>query len=558
MKHKRIFTAILAILVAFGATEAFACTNILVGKKASADGSTMVSYSADSYWLYGSLYFYPRADYKAGEKLKIYDWDSGEYRGEIDQVRHTYQVVGNMNEHQLTIAETTFGGREELENKEGIMDYGSLIYVTLQRAKTAREAIKVMTDLVEKYGYCSSGESFSIVDPNEVWIMELIGKGEGRKGAVWVAIRIPDDCVSSHANQARITQIPFKDKENCMYSPDVVSFARSKGYFNGRDKDFSFSDVYNPLDFSGLRACESRVWSFFRQVDPAMDKYLSYINGETRERMPLYIKPVKPVSLDDVKKYMRDHYEGTPLDMTVGAGSGNSGSPFRSSPLTYKVDGVTYFHERPIATQQTGFTFIGQMRSWLPDPIGGILWFGVDDASIGMYVPMYCSINAVPLCFDHDESNIFEFSWNSAFWVNNWVGSMVYHRYSEMIPEVKALQKKWDDSFRYSVMSTDALAKDIYATSPEDVSEFLTQYSINQAQRVFEDWKKLGAYFMVKYLDGVTKGQDENGNFLKNSHNIPQKVIRPGYTEEYSREVFVKPDPERFRYRTQEEMDNRK
>ena len=557
MTKKNIITAILAIILTAGSTSAFACTNFLIGKKASIDGSTIISYSADSYWLYGSLYFYPRADYRNGTKLKIYDWDSGEYRGEIDQIPHTYQVVGNMNEHQLAIAETTFGGRPELENKEGIIDYGSLIYIALQRAKTAREAIKVMTDLVEKYGYGSSGESFSIADPNEVWVMELIGKGEGRKGAVWVAIRIPDDCVSAHANQARITKIPFKDKDNCIYSKDVVTFARSKGYFNGKDEDFSFSDTYNPLDFSGLRACESRVWSFFRQVNPAMDKFYSYINGETRERMPLYIKPTQQVSVDDVKKYMRDHYEGTPLDMTTGAGSGDCGTPFRASPLTFKVDGVEYFHERPVATQQTGFTFVAQMRGWLPDPIGGILWFGVDDASMCMYVPMYCSINTVPLCFDSEESNIFEFSWNSAFWVNNWVASMVYNRYSEMMPELKALQKKWDDSFKYSVMSTDALAKDIYATNPEDVSEFLTQYSVNQAQRVLEDWKKLGTYFMVKYLDGVTKGQDENGNFLQNSRHVPQKVIRPGYTEEYSRKVFVQPDPERFRYRTQEEMDKR-
>lgn len=554
---KNKLSIILAAIFLTASASSFACTNFLVGKKASTDGSTMISYAADSYWLYGALYFFPRADYKKGEKLKIYEWDTGEYRGEIDQVPHTYQVIGNMNEHQLSIGETTFTGREELKNDEGIMDYGSLIYVTLQRAKTARQAIKVMTDLVEKYGYGSTGESFSIADPNEVWIMEMIGKGKGKKGAVWVAIRIPDDCVSAHANQARITKIPFKDKENCMYSKDVVTFARTQGYFTGKDEDFSFSDTYNPLDYSGLRFCEARVWSFFRMMNPAMDKFFSYINAETSERMPLYIKPAKLVSVEDIKNCMRDHYEGTPLDMTVGAGAGPFGSPFRNSPLTYKVDGVECFHERPIATQQTGFSFVAQMRGWQPNPIGGILWFGVDDASMSMYVPMYCGIDAIPYCFDERNGNMFEFSWNSAFWVNNWVASMVYNRYSDLMPELKELQKKWDNAFKYSIISTDAMANEIYKTSPEDLSQFLTQYSVNQAQKVTEDWRKIGEKFMVKYLDGVIKGTDENGNYLQNDKHIPQKVIRPGYPEWYNRKEFVQPDKDRFRVRTDEEMKNR-
>ena len=530
----------------------------MVGRKASTDGSTMISYSADSYWLYGALYFYPRANYKDDEKLKIYEWDTGEYRGEIDQVKHTYQVVGNMNEHQLSIGETTFTGRKELQNKEGIMDYGSLIYVRLQRAKTAREAIKVMTDLVERYGYGSTGESFSIADPSEVWIMEMIGKGSGKKGAVWVAVRIPDDCVSAHANQARITQIPFKDKNNCMYSKDVVSFARAQGYYNGKDEDFSFSDTYNPLDYEGLRFCEARVWSFFRMMNPEMNKYFSYINGETVQRMPLYIKPSKQVSVEDIKVCMRDHYEGTPIDMTVGAGSGPFGSPFRSSPLTYKVDGVEYFHERPIATQQTGFTFVAQMRSWLPDPIGGILWFGVDDASMGMYVPLYCGINAVPKCFDEKTGNMFDFSWKSAFWVNNWVASMVYNRYSELMPELKELQKKWDNFFTESVKRTDATAVDMYRKSSTAVTSILTDYSVSQSENVTESWRKMGERFMVKYLDGVVKGTDEKGNFLQNDKHIPQKVTRPGYPEWYNRKEFVQPDKDRFRVRSQEEMNRRK
>ena len=557
MTRNRLSIILAVVFLAASATS-FACTNFLVGRKASTDGSTMISYSADSYWLYGALYFYPRANYKDGEKLKIYEWDTGEYRGEIDQVKHTYQVVGNMNEHQLSIGETTFTGRKELQNKEGIMDYGSLIYVTLQRAKTAREAIKVMTDLVERYGYGSTGESFSIADPSEVWIMEMIGKGSGKKGAVWVAVRIPDDCVSAHANQARITQIPFKDKNNCMYSKDVVSFARAQGYYNGKDEDFSFSDTYNPLDYEGLRFCEARVWSFFRMMNPEMNKYFSYINGETVQRMPLYIKPAKQVSVEDIKVCMRDHYEGTPIDMTVGAGSGPFGSPFRSSPLTYKVDGVEYFHERPIATQQTGFTFVAQMRSWLPDPIGGILWFGVDDASMGMYVPMYCGINAVPKCFDEKTGNMFNFSWSSAFWVNNWVASMVYNRYSELMPELKELQKKWDNFFTESVKRTDATAVDMYRNSSTAVTSMLTNYSVSQAENVTEAWRKMGEHFMVKYLDGVVKGTDEKGNFLQNDKHIPQKVTRPGYPEWYNRKEFVQPDKDRFRIRSKEEMNNRK
>ena len=388
--------------------------------------------------------------------------------------------------------------------------------------------------------------------------MEMIGKGSGKKGAVWVAVRIPDDCVSAHANQARITQIPFKDKNNCMYSKDVVSFARAQGYYNGKDEDFSFSDTYNPLDYEGLRFCEARVWSFFRMMNPEMNKYFSYINGETVQRMPLYIKPAKQVSVEDIKICMRDHYEGTPIDMTVGAGSGPFGSPFRSSPLTYKVDDVEYFHERPIATQQTGFTFVAQMRSWLPDPIGGILWFGVDDASMGMYVPLYCGINAVPKCFDEKTGNMFNFSWSSAFWVNNWVASMVYNRYSELMPELKELQKKWDNFFTESVKRTDATAVDMYRKSSSAVTSILTDYSVSQSENVTESWRKMGERFMVKYLDGVVKGTDEKGNFLQNDKHIPQKVTRPGYPEWYNRKEFVQPDKDRFRIRSQEEMNRRK
>ncbi|MDR2684297.1 MAG: C69 family dipeptidase [Prevotellaceae bacterium] len=548
--------SVTAIVIAFSANS-FACTNFLVGKKASDDGSTMISYSADSYWLYGALYHYPRANYEKDAMLQVYDWDSGEYRGEIRQVAQTCNVVGNMNEYQVSIGETTFTGRTELIDTTGIIDYGSLIYIALQRSKTAREAIRIMTDLVTEYGYCSSGESFSIADPNEVWIMEMIGKGIGNKGAVWVAIRIPDDCVSAHANQARITKIPFGDKKNCMYSRDVVDVARRKGYFYGKNEDFSFSDAYNPLDYEGLRFCEARVWSFFLSVNHAMDKFYSYINAETRERMPLYIKPEKQVSLDDMKNLMRNHYEGTPLDMTAGAGSGAFGSPFRYSPLTYKIDEIEYFHERPIATQQTGFTFVAQMRSWMPNEIGGILWFGVDDASTGIYVPMYSSITTIPPCFSTRNGNMFEFSWTSAFWINNWVASMVYNRWSDLIAEVKQMQKKWDGDFKYSVMATDNIALEMLKTDPNEIVALLTQYSYTQAQNVTAVWKAMGERFMVKYLDGVVKGTDEDGNFLQTNKHIPKKVVRPGYPTDYARKEFVQPDKDRFRVRTQQEMDDR-
>ena len=391
MKLKQLF---LLTFIAASITVSNACTNLLVAKGASVDGSTMITYSADSYWLYGALYHQPAATYPAGSMRKVYEWDTGKYLGEIPQVAQTYNVFGNMNEHQLSISETTFTGLKELIDTTGLIDYGSLIYITLQRAKTAREAIVVMTNLVKDYGYYSSGESFSIADPNEVWIMEMIGKGVGNKGAVWVAMRIPDDCVSAHANQARITTFPLQSKKNpksisskniskiynpeveVVYAADVISFARTQGLYEGTDADFSFSDTYNPLDFGGLRFCEARVWTFFRQIDPSINRFYSYINGETRERMPLWVKPTHKLSARDLMRVMRDHYEGTELDMTVGAGSGPYNTVFRPSPLTYKVDGVEYYHERPIGTQQTGFTFIAQMRNWLPNPIGGILWFG--------------------------------------------------------------------------------------------------------------------------------------------------------------------------------------
>lgn len=512
--------------------SSLACTNFLIGKNVSADGSTMITYSADSYTLYGELYHWPAKTYPSGEMLKVYEWDTGKYLGDIKQVAQTYNVVGNMNEHQLTIGETTFGGRTELENPEGIIDYGSLIYITLQRAKNAREAIKVMTDLVEEYGYYSSGESFSIADPNEIWVLEMIGKGKGVKGAVWVAVRIPDDCISAHANQARIQQFPLNDSRNCIYSKDVISFARQKGYFDGKDKDFSFAKAYNPLDFGGLRYCEARVWSFFNRFNKDMAKYVTYAKGETSEPMPLYIKPDKKISLTDVKEAMRDHYEGTALDWKHDIGAGPFESPYRWAPLEWEVDSIKYCNERPIATQQTGFVFVAQMRSWLPKEIGGILWFGVDDAAQTVFVPMYCSITEIPECFRQGNGDLYTFSWTSSFWIHNWVSNMVYTKYSYMYPDMKKVQQEIEQKF---LDNQERIEKDAFISSiPTD--KFLTRYSNEQAQYAFNRWKQLGEFLMIKYMDGVVR-KEKNGEFIRNEYGKPISPDRVGYPEDYYRRI---------------------
>ncbi|HEY6914430.1 MAG TPA: C69 family dipeptidase [Paludibacter sp.] len=548
MIKKGIFT--LAFILSLNST--FACTNFLVGKAATLDGSTLISYNADSYFLFGALYHYPAATYPAGSMLDVHDWDSGKYLGKIKQVEKTYSVIGNMNEYQLSIGETTFGGREELVDTTAIMDYGSLIYITLQRAKSAREAIKVMTDLVAEYGYYSEGESFSIADPNEVWIMEMVGKGHNNKGAVWVAQRIPDECVSAHANQARITTFPFDDKNNCLYAEDVIAFAREKGYFKGKNKDFSFSDTYAPLDYTALRACEARVWSFFRKVDPAMDKYISYVKGETAERMPLWIKPTFKLTAQKIKEYMRDQYEGTEMDMTKGIAAGPFGSKLRCSPLTFKVDSVDYVHERPTATQQTGFTFVAQMRSWLPDYIGGILWFGVDDAATSLYVPMYCGINSVPECYRADNGSLLDYSATSAFWTYNWVANYAYSKYSYMFADIKKVQSQWESDFNALVPAIDKVA---VGMSEADGRIFLTNFSCSQAENSTAAWKKLGEYLLVKYMDGNIKAE-KNGKFVQNEYKIPTTIIRAGYPEEFLRQM-VKENPG-LRQKSPEEMKNRK
>jgi dipeptidase len=571
---KRITLAVALILATFGITNA--CTNFIVAKGASVDGSTMVTYAADSYWLYGSLYHYPAATYPEGAMLDIYEWDSGEYRGKIKQVSQTYNVVGNMNEHQLTIGETTWTGLTELQDTTGIMDYGSLIYVTLQRAKTAREAIVTIVNLVNEYGYYSTGESFSIVDPNEAWIMELIGKGPGSKGFVWVARRIPDNCISGHANQARITTFPLESRKDkttissknlkkiynpevtTVYAHDVIKFAREKGYFNGTDAEFSFSDTYNPLDFSGVRACEARVWSFFRRHDKTMDKYLSYIMCDTKERMPLWITPENKLSVKDLQDAMRDHYEGTPLDMSIGAGAGNFNSVYRMTPLIYKHNGKEYFHERPVATQQTGFSFIAQMNENLPAEAGGIIWFGLDDATCNLYVPIFSCITEIPESMSEKNGSILDFSWTSAFWINNWVAQMVYPRYSMLYPVVKERQENVEQKFFNDVKEAKEHINKLIANGKnQEVRSFLNQFCKTEAETAINSWRKLGEYLMVKFLDDAIKGE-KDGQFDGNHKRIPNKVTRPGYSSEYIEKEFVSPNPERFRVKTAEEMDNRK
>lgn len=535
MRKTLIWMAALAVVLS--GMKALACTGLLVGKKASVDGSVMISYAADSHALYGELYRFPAATWAPGTMLDIKEWDSGKPLGQIPQVAQTYSVVGNMNEHQVAITESTFGGRRELVDTTGIMDYGSLIYVALQRSRTAREAIDVMTGLVRDYGYYSSGESFSIADKNEAWIMEMVGKGPGSKGAVWVAIRIPDDCISAHANQSRIQQIPFDDKENCLYSPDVLFFAREKGYFKGKDKDFSFQKAYCPYDFSALRGCEARVWSFFRKYDPSMDRYADLIKGDaSKEPMPLYIKPDRLLSVQDVQNCMRDHFEGTDLDMTRDAGAGSYKVPYRWRPMTFHVDGQEYTNERAIATQQTAFVIVPQMRSWLPDAVGGILWFGVDDADMAVFTPIYCSATQAPECYRVGNGDMMTFSWTSAFWIHNWVANMAYHKYSFMIEDIRKVQQELENGYRQAVPAIDKAASELYARDPAEAVKFLTWYSTTTADAATARWKQLGEYLLVKYIDGNVK-KEENGRFKQNGYGLSAYPDFPGYDEQYYRSI---------------------
>ena len=533
------------LLTAF-VVNGWACTNFIVGKKASADGSVIVSYSADSYGMFGWLYHYPAATHPDGAMRDIHDWDTGKYLGQIKEAKQTYNVVGNMNEYQVTIGETTFGGRPELVDTTGIMDYGSLIYVALQRSRTAKEAIKVMTDLVKEYGYYSSGESFSIADPNEAWIMEMIGKGPGIKGAVWVAVRIPDDCIAAHANQSRIHKFNLNDKDNCLYSPDVISFAREKGYFDGKNSDFSFADAYCPLDFSGLRFCEARVWSFYNMFSKTTgDAYLPYILGESKDPMPLYIKADSKLSVRDVQRAMRDHYEGTPLDITKDLGAGPFETPYRLSPLTFKVDGVEYFNERPISTQQSAFSFVAQMRANLPDPVGGVLWFGLDDANMTVFTPVYCCTDRIPVPYAEGNGDCITFSWDSAFWIYNWVADMIRPRYSLMIDDMRAVQKELEDTFEAAQEGVESAALKLYQENPAKAKDFLTNYTDMTARTTIDRWKKLAEFLIVRYNDGARK-KVKNGKMVAPETGNVAPLERPGYPEEFLKEL-VKATGDRYK-----------
>lgn len=523
---------VLSAAMLLASSGAFACSNLIVGKKASVDGSVMVSYNADDYGMFGHLCHYPAGTHPKGSKRQIYDWDSGVYHGEIEEAPVTYNVIGNINEFQLSIGETTYGGREEMVDSTGILDYGSLIYVTLQRAKTAREAISVMTSLVEKYGYNSEGETFSICDPNEAWIMEMQGTGAGSKGVVWVAMRIPDDAICAHANQSRIGKFNMKDKKNVLYSKNVISYARKMGWFNGKDSEFSWKNTYAFPDFSGRRFCDARVWSFFNHYADDFDRYLPWALGKDKdaEDMPLWIVPNRKLSVADVENGMRDHYEGTALALdTTSIGGGVYEMPYRPTPLTFTVDGKQYFNERPISTQQTAFTFVSQLRSWLPREIGGVLWFGNDDANMVAYTPVYCGNTVQPACYNTKGADAVTFSSDNAFWLCNMVSNMVYPRYSQLFPELKAVRDSLETSYFANQTSIEKQAADLYQTDKAAALKLLNNYSNTKADEMLASWKRLATRIIVKYNDMAVK-KEKDGKLL-------QSVTRPGYPASFGRKL---------------------
>ena len=529
---KRLKDIALAALISASAMEASACTNLIVGKKASVDGSVLVSYNADDYGMFGHLCHYPAGMHKKGEMRKIFDWDTGEYHGEIPEAPVTYNVIGNINEFQLSIGETTYGGREEMVDTTGILDYGSLIYVTLQRAKTAREAISIMTSLVEKYGYCSSGETFSICDPNEAWIMEMMGTGPGSKGVVWVAVRIPDNAICAHANQSRIGKFDMKDKKNVIYSKNVISYARKMGWFTGKDADFLWKNTYARPDFSGRRFCDARVWSFFNHYQKGFDRNLPWALGKdpNAEDMPLWIIPDRKLSVHDVEMGMRDHYEGTALALdTTNVGGGIYQMPYRPTPLQFKVDGKTYFNERPISTQQSAFSFVSQLRSWMPREIGGVFWFGNGDANMIAYTPVYCGNTVQPECYNTPGADAVTFSDKNAFWVCNWVSNMVYPRYSQIFPELKIVRDSLEASYFAQQADFEKKAMELYATDKQAALRLLNEYSVDKAQQMLAEWKNLAIRIIVKYNDMGVK-QEKDGK-------IQKKVMRPGYPESFARKL---------------------
>ena len=556
---KKITSLMLSlILMTFLVSEkSHACTNFLITKGATKDGSTMITYSADSHVLYGELYFWPAAQYKPGTMVDVYEWDTGKFLGKIEQAPVTYSVVGNINQFQLAIGETTYGGRGELHNPDGIIDYGSLIYLTLQRAKNAREAIHTIVTLTEKYGYCSSGESFSISDPNEVWIMEIIGKGPGKKGMAFVARRIPDGYISGHANQARIQTFPlangttsitsaeidkvFNPEVETVYAADVVDVARGFGWYNGSDADFSYSDVFAPVDFSGARFCDARVWSGFNKVNSTMGEYLNYAMGyDLHKRMPLWIKPDNKLSLEDVMGLMRDYYQNTPMDMTKDLGAGPYANTVRWRPMSWEVDGKMYLHERAISTQQTGFSFVAQSRSWLPDPVGGIIWFGVDDTYYTVYTPMYCGMTDVPQSFKVGNGDMMTYSADAAFWVFNEVTNFVYSRASVMTPELQAKQKELEHKYMAETSEIDARAAELFRSTAKGAakkgSEMITSYSVNAGNNTVKEWRELYKFLFTKYMDGNVKTRKPVREGYK---YIAPDVKQPGYPQEWLMRIAV-------------------
>ncbi len=531
MKRTLKLFALVGALIGSIAT-ADACTNFIVTRGASTDGSNMVTYAADSHQLYGSLYSYVPGKYT--EWMDVTEWDTGRAIGKIRQAQTTYRTLGNSNEHSLFITETTFGGRPELEDPNGGIDYGSLIYITLQRAKTAREAIDIIAELANTYGYCSSGESFSLIDTEEAWIMELIGKGPEDKGIVWVARRIPDGYVSAHANQARITTFPWNDPENCLYAKDVADVARKFGWFEGKNEDFNFAEAYAPADFSALRGCEARVWAFFRTVAEGMDKYEDYAMGHNPEnRMPLWVKPTEKVSPKLLMDCMRDHYEGTKMDMTQDIGAGGEGCPYRWRPMFFEVDGVEYCNERATATQQTGFWLVGQAR---PNKVG-ILWFGTDDAATSPLTPIYVNSTEVPWCLSEENGSMLKYSDSSMFWITNRVAQFAYLRYNTVGKHVRSEVDKWENAMIEYVKDIDMAIANV-AYKPKKAAKIATEFSVKSAEILFNYWVELDKYLMVKYIDGNVKGEDANG-FIDNGNgkDIPGKIEQPGYSERWKRAV---------------------
>ena len=546
--NKIFASALMAVAMLGSVSEAEACSNFIVGKKASVDGSVMCSYSADDYGMFQYLCHYPAAKHAKGEMRKIFDWDSNKYHGEIPEAAETYNVIGNINEWQVTIGETTYGGREEMVDSTGIMDYGSLIYVALQRSKTAREAIKVMTTLANTYGYNSGGETFTICDPNEAWIMEMMGKGAGSKGAVWVALRIPDDAICAHANQSRIGKFNMKDKKNVMYAKDVVSFARSKGWFKGKDADFSWKMAYAKPDFSGRRFCDARAWAMLNHFYD-MSPYLDWALGKNPDAqdMPLWVVPNKQVSVQDVENLIRDYYEGTPLSVADGSdiGGGIWEMPYRPTPLMYKVDGKQYFNERPVSTQQSGFVFVSQMRSWLPREIGGVFWFANDDANMAAFTPVYCSMTERPECYNTPGADALHFSKKNAYWVCNMTSNMVYPRYSLMFPTLKEVRDSLDNSYFAAQAGVEKKAQELYAQNPQAAVKYLNDYSVEKAQQMLARWNQLFEFMVVKYNDMIIKPTDKNGNFEKTPYGLGATPVRPGYPEKFAKQL-VKQSGDKF------------